>query len=163
MAKSYYINGNSLVSYGGGELGYSQDKIQVQLEFHHKDIYVDDFGPQVPALVLQMLSEAKIVMTLVYWDQDILRNALRDAMALSTGIGTFAGAGKPLSPGELTIASPTAALPWTFAKAYLTERPYELPLGNEYSALKLSWRAVGLPATSAAAEPKSADTRLFTY
>ena len=161
MAKAFYTQGNTLVKYDNSELGYAENAVKIVPRFHHKDIYADDFGPDSPALILWMLADFTIEMTLVYFDQTVIYNAIKDAMGGGT-LGQFAGAGTPINGKQLDIESSTDATGnnWSFPKAYLAERPMEWPLGNERSLVHLTFRAVGLP--TAAAEVKSSGITLFS-
>ena len=148
------------------ELGLSVDPIIISIKHNYLDVMVDDYGNKVPAEVLWMLSEANIKMTLVNWDDDVLKRCMRESMGGATTFGNMKGAGTPLGgmrPSSdvqnhyigLNLSCPNAAdvgptgtdnidLPeaWRFPNSFLSDMPYELPIGTERSLLKLNWRAI---------------------
>lgn len=159
MAAGYVINGNSLVLVGGSELGLSKDPIALEPNLYHTDVHADDFGPSAPAAVLWDLADFTIRMTLVWFDNAVLNDVLKASMGGGT-LGTFQGAGALITGVTMEIQSDIAENPWSWPQAYLAQRPYVFSLGNEYSAVQLVWRAVGLP--TAAAEVLSQGVRLWS-
>lgn len=186
MARSIYVNGETLVEVKGGvhlsggpigvlsELGLAEGQIAITPQINFRDVYVNDFGPDVPADVLTMLSSVKISMTLVNYDSHVLNICMDESMGgfgrqeaavppeISVG-GTFSwyggampGAGTPLGGLKrifdsgwhyislnLTIGDENfTGDQWTFPKCYLSKMPVEIPIGNEYSKVKLEWTAI---------------------
>lgn len=182
MARDYFINGTSLVRVKGigslanqddgdnfgkaklWELGLAQDPIVLSPKFHHKDVFIDDFGPNVPAEVLWMLAEVRITMNLVHFDISVLRKCLANSMGNANAVdafdgsineGEFAGAGIPMGGNKnrfvagnqyisLNIRSEVVngGLNWRFPTAYLAESPMTFPMGTERTIASLNWRAI---------------------
>lgn len=174
MARDFIINGETLVKVKGmgalsqdptvvspqpklWELGLAADDVRVIPRFHHKDVMVDDFGPEVPAEVIWMLAEVGITMTLVHYDRGVLDRCLAESMGgwatgvqeagTLTGMGTLMGGGRPRFSENchfisLNLLSPVLAQPWRFPTAYLAGLPAEVPLGTKRSLVRLNWRAV---------------------
>ena len=161
MARDFIISGETLVSVKGmtgtpiaavQELGLASDEILVVPHFSHRDLHIDDFGPDIPPEVLWMLSTVSIHMTLVHFDNDILRTCITESMAGGTE-GTMVGAGTPMGGGadifsdknhyiSLSLSSAQLLLPWRFRSTYLAELPVEYPLGTGASLVRLNWRAI---------------------
>lgn len=171
MGRDFVVNGETLVRVKGGshtgsylsggisvntDLGLAVDSIRVIPKFVRKDIYVDDFGPDIPAEVLFMLGECTIQMGLVHYDPVILNTCVAEGMAGGGGgnlDGVMAPAGTPMgalipvfSSGchyvSLNLLSPQLNLPWRFRACYLNDPPFNLPLGTEKSIPMLNWRAI---------------------
>ena len=162
MARDYFINGESLVSFKGNsassigsltQLGLSTDPIRVTLELHHKDIIVDAWGPEVPADVQQFLAAVTVNINFIHIDRTVLDYCLQESMGGTTAVGTLARAGLRLGGGVsrfavgnhyigLNISSPVAAKPWRFYFAYLTGTPVDVPLGTEKSVISTTWRVI---------------------
>jgi len=161
MANGFYIQGNTTVTTTEGELGYSEGLIKVSPMFHYRDINSDDF-PNSPAFVLWMLGEVSIEMTLVYFDPTILYQIMEVSMGNASVLGTFGPAGKIMAGTVLTLETEGGenSDEWSFPKAFLSERPVVWPLGNERSAVSLTWRAVGTP--TASTNMVSSGVRLFS-
>lgn len=170
MARDYFLNGETLVKVKGSvagiqnlaELGLAIDTIVITPNFRHKDIRIDDFGPDIPAEVLWHLSDARIRMTLVHFDRNVLDSCLISSMAGANGgtiPGTFSSCGTPMGGGvalfavnnfyiSLNLLSPVGNKPWRFRTTYLTNPPIEHPLGTGHSLVVLNWRAVPYPISS---------------
>ena len=161
MPNGFYIQGNTTVTTTEGELGYSEGLIKVSPMFHYRDINSDDF-PNSPTFVLWMLGEVSIEMTLVYFDSAVLYQIIEKSMGVAPILGTFGSAGKIVTGTVLTLATNGGANAqvWGFPKAILSERPLDWPLGNERSAVKLTWRAIGTP--TAGINMVSSGVQLFT-
>jgi len=174
MARDIIVNGEALIRVRFGaqlpasisnilssntnlsELGLAQNEVRITPNFHHLDIYADDFGPEIPAEIHWMLADANISMTLVHYDNTILDYCLQQSIAGGgnpTNEGTLAPAGTPmggfvpfLASGyffvSLNIISPVLGQAWRFPSAYLSENPIVLPLGTKRSLVELNWRAV---------------------
>ncbi len=139
------------------ELGLSVDPIIISFKLNHLDVSVDDYANKVPAETLWMLGEASIRMTLVHWDDVVLKRCVRESMGGATSFGNMKGAGTPMGGSKpqsnvlnhyisLNLNSPNAGtdIPATyrFPSSYLADMPYELPIGTERSLVKLHWRAI---------------------
>lgn len=161
MGRIFYVNGETLVSYGGQQLGLAPDPIRVKITPKYLDIQVDSWGAgNVPPEVQNMLAEAHITMTLVNFDPSVLQTATANMMAGSAG--TFARAGTFMSSfmQPLKLTSPVGGIPYTFPNTYLMQG-YEWPLGVERSLVVCTFRALALPAGG---DPQfAAGSVLWTY
>lgn len=159
MARGFVINGETLVAVAGNlvplagpifvELGLAQDAVRVVPRFYHEDLYVDDFGPRVPAEVMHMLVDINVYMTLVHYDNAVLNACVRESMAgsIDNPAGVPMGRGQPLyGPGNhymtLVLFSPVLGQPWVLNTCYLTGQPLEIPLGTSRTLASLAWRAI---------------------
>lgn len=133
------------------ELGLAQGVVTVSPKFYHKDIMIDDFGPEVPVEVLSMLALVDIDMTMIHVDLDVLYKCVLNSMAVPNGpVGAFSGAGTPLGGNtdattdyiSLNLTSPVLARPLRFRAAYLAVNPFEMPLGVKAMPIPLKWRAI---------------------
>ena len=90
-------------------------------------------------------------MTLIHYDESLLRKCIAEAMGGGTE-GTLVGAGTPLGAMlpvgvngnhyiSLNISSPVLNEPWRFPASYLMTN-VELPLGTGRTAARLRWRAI---------------------
>ncbi len=167
MPRAYQINGAALVMVKGNgafatpssptvavlhELGLSKDQIEIIPKWKHEDIFIDDFGPNVPAEVMWMLAEVTIRMKLIHYDRTVLKACIIESMGGGTE-GVMQPAGLPmgggvavLQPGNhyisLGILSPRLNDPWRFRATYLDSQPLEIPVGTEASVVYCSWRAI---------------------
>jgi len=134
------------------ELGLAAGPVVVSPRLFHQDVRCDDFGPDAPADVLAMLAEARLSMTLVHYDHDVLDRCLTEAMGGGEP-GTLAPAGTPLGglakPGasgwhyvSVHLASPVLGRPWRFLNCHMDGQPAAVPLGVEKSAARVEFRAV---------------------
>lgn len=203
MARDFVVNGETLVKVSFGdhipagfsniaesatnlcELGLASEGIRITPTFHHLDVHVDDFGPDVPAEVLWMLADCTVQMTLIHYDRNVLDLCLAESMggALvgSPGppggnfryAGTMRAAGAPMGAYRtlrasgnrfigLNLASPVLQLPWRFPASYLAVTPAEIPLGTEKTQVKLNWRAIPY-ATGGGGEIRSSGVVLFDH
>ena len=172
MARDFYINGETLVkvktrTVASGnedveesligsnlfELGLTDGLIRITPTFKRKDIYVDDYGPGVPAETMTLMAEASVEMTLIQFDQDILDLVIGEstggslAGSFQQGAGVLMGNDAELFDEDcyyvsLNLLSPVESKPWRFPTCYLADRPFMFPLGTEKSAVQLTWRAV---------------------
>ena len=181
MARQFFINGESLcyVKFGAHiptsvgnipgipvpsnrcELGLTSDQIVLTPKIVRHDVKTDDLGPEIPANLMQYMSEMNITMTLVHFDQNVLQivqgEAGGGAVVAAGGVtdvapgvlqpaGTFLGFGPVLASGNhfmsLNIASPKAGLPYRFPSCTLADTPMRTPLGTGYSMVTLNWRAI---------------------
>lgn len=158
MAANYQVNGNTLVTVDGSELGLTEAPINISINVHHLDVMIQTFGGNqgVPGDVQQMLADATITMALVYFDPSVLDAAL--AKSIGGGNGTMPVAGQLMGQASkfcnLNLSSPTGGKPWTFPSAYLTGTPLNYPIGNERTVAVMTWRAIPYksnPATAAGA------------
>lgn len=160
MARSYYINGNTQVLVDGSELGISDGQITISPMLFHQDIKIDDFGPDVPGLILWQLGEARVRMTLVHFDSAVLDTAIRKSMAGGT-LGTMVGGGTPLTSSyqSLRITSPVKGKVYVFPTAFVEDK-VDIPVSNERTIVTLTWRAVPKPVEQSG-EPLSAGAVLW--
>ncbi len=166
MARDFYINGETMVSVKGRadseigsiqQLGLSEDPIRVSLNFRHEDINVDAWGGRIPAEVQWFLSDAIITMNLIHIDRNILDVCFLESMGGATAIGSLRRAGARLGNNlprfagggqlgnhyiGLNLSAPVGGVPWRFFTTYLTDSPFEQPLGTEKSIFTLRWRAI---------------------
>lgn len=156
MSRTIYVNGNTLVTADGSELGLAESSVGITITPKHLEVKISTFG-EVAADVQAMLAEAEIDMTLSQFDPAVVETCLNKSMGVSSlGImpvaGVLLGAGNKLI--SLRIASPTGGRPWTFPSCYMTGNPISWPLGNERSLLKLTFKAIPYtsdPSTAAGA------------
>jgi hypothetical protein len=192
MARDLYIQGPVLVKVRGTgalaaeeggeetthELGLTLGPVRVVPNLVHRDIRVDDFGPDIPAEIMSTLADAQIHMTLVHFDDDVLDKCIANSMGgqyRASGFsdtlvgGVFAGAGSLLGNGKqvgepgnnfitliLTTTNASAlnvVAPYRFPTAYICANPLDIPLGTERSLVTVRWRAIAyvppFPATEA--------------
>jgi len=170
MARDFYINGPALVQIWGGEhlgedtpgfvlsdLGLTAGPVRVSVDFRRADVFVDDYGPDVPADVLTRLATAAVRMELIHFDRTALDVCMREATggttAANVGAGTMAPAGtlmggyKPIHASgnhfiTVYVTSPELVVPWRFPACQLAESPLEWPIGATASAVALTWRAI---------------------
>lgn len=173
MARDYQINGECLVRVRGGahlsggigfltELGLTDRDgvVRIMPEWRHRDVKVDDFGPDVPAELQWQMAQAKIHMTLVHYDRDVLDQCVGEAMggvadaslALGQQAGSLVPAGQPFGRYKPMFASgnhyirvnlaANNGFPWRFLSCVLQGPPLEIPLGTRRSHVKLIWRAI---------------------
>lgn len=76
------ISGNASVVSGSyvQELGMSDMPIDISLNWRHKNLHTDDFGPEVPYDLMWQLAEATIRMTLVHYDDYVLQQCFIESM-----------------------------------------------------------------------------------
>ena len=181
MARDFHIPGEVLVQVKGGEhstsglvgnnfaiatireLGLASEGIHVLPRFFHEDVYVDDFGKNVPPEVQWNLADATIRMTLVHYDRRILATCIAESMGGAKpnrvppidlgreGILKPAGSlmGNNLAPFSsgwhyisLNLSAPEMDYPWRFPSCYLQDPPIDIPLGTEKQMVLLNWRAI---------------------
>lgn len=184
MAQSYIINGECLVQVKGmvgtpiestQKLGLAKEKIVITPRFFHDWMKVDDFGPNVGPDKMWMLAEVHIRMTLIYFDDSILKICIRESMAGGETEGTFVGCGTPMGAGvalynennhyiSLGLTSPVLKEPWLFPATLLWETPVEYPVGTSASEVVCHWLAVPyVPLPSTGLELLSAGAVLWQH
>lgn len=162
MPRDFVINGETMVNvqgflsvsggFGSFELGLTSESVRVSPRFIHRDVHIDDFGPDIPVEVINMLADVHIRMILVHYDPQVLTACVGESLGGSLIDGRMIPAGTPMGGGfplgafgnhyiELTLTSPFLS-PWRFPAAYLTSQPLEIPLGTERSLVQLDWRAI---------------------
>lgn len=148
------------------ELGLCSESIRITPRYNHLDILTDDFGPSVPVEVLSNMADAKVSMTLVHFDWNIVDYCMYLAMGGTGPVndeqdydGSLSQAGSPLGFGKpmydpsnhyvslylrsaTETLSPPTNVPYRFICSYLDGQPLEIPLGTERSLLQLSWRVI---------------------
>jgi len=159
------VRGNGSLGLNGDpqtqELGLCvQDGLKVIPRFYHKDIKCDDFGPDVGPEVMWNLGEVLIQMTLVHYDEEVLKSCMDNSMCGSDD-GTLAPAGRLMGGsraldlssefdgqennfiGLYLLSISDVTRPWHFLATYLTTPyPVEIPIGVDRSLVKLNWRAI---------------------
>ena len=186
MARSFVINGETLVkvkgvgalaSSGGNaklwELGLTSEPITIMPRFFHQNIQADDYGPNIPANVMSMLGDCDIKLSLIHYDEQVLRNCIAQSMAY-TSDGTFRSAGTLLknngpifSSGNFftslsLVPGRSSGLPWRFPYAYLADSPLELSLGTQRSLAVCHWKALPLSTFRTTTLQASGGTRELT-
>ncbi len=185
--RDFFTNGETMVYVRGGahlaeglggdrtELGLALDDVKVIPRYIHRDVHVDDFGPEVPAEVLSMIAEVNVRMTLSHYDNLMLRVLQAGSLGSFNNDGTMPPAGTPLGQNKelfssgcnyfsMELASPQANDPITFRTGYLAMQPVVLPLGTTYSKVDLNWRFIPykpIPSTGAGGEIKSSGAILW--
>lgn len=140
------------------ELGLPEGKIIISPKLIHKDVVIDEFGPDSAADVRTLCHEVKVDMTLIHYDQWVLDTVKAESMGGGQVAGGFAGTlppaghtlGRGLAPGSsgchfMSLSLfPTifGGVPWRFPTAYLTSDPLEIPIGTEKSMVRLVWRGI---------------------
>ncbi len=174
----YVRGGEHLASGAGGsktELGLSFDEIKVIPKYIHRDVHVDDFGPEIPAEVLSMLAEVNVRMTLSHFDNLMLRIIQAESLGSFNNDGIMPPAGTPLGQNKelyasgchymsMQLASPQFGEPITFKTGYLAMQPVVLPLGTSYSKVDLNWRFIPyrpIPSIGAGGEIRSSGAVLW--
>ena len=167
MARDFHIEGETLVRVRFGahisgnvrkELGLAQEDVIVTPNFRHRDVIIDDFGPNIPPEILWQLADVRIRMTLIHFDEHILDICTSESMAggvdaVFKEAGTMApaghlmgGGGPLLSSGnhfiQVNLAAPQLGIPWRFFASYLCEQPLRYPLGTRVMAVGCNWRAI---------------------
>lgn len=161
MARDYFINGESLVKVKGGvnsgiatlsELGLADGPIRVSPELHHRPIQVDAAGGEVPPEEQYFCARARVSMTLVHFDRDVVDAVVRESMAGAAAIGQNARAGTRMGGGVarfaagyhyvgVNILSPVGNKPWRFLHCRI-DGSLDTPLGTEKSTFTLNWVAI---------------------
>ena len=138
--------------------------VRIMPEWRHRDVRVDDFGPEVPAEIQWQLASVRVSMTLVHYDRSVLDQCMMEAMGGSASgpLQAFAAAGVLVPAGQtlgrykamfssgnhyisLNIDSRNSFYPWRIRTCYLEAPPLKIPLGTRRSHVELSWR--GIPYT----------------
>lgn len=165
MARDFDIPGPALVLVKGrsdsvigalSELGLSDQVINVQLNFRHKDITVECWG-ELPPEVQFKLADIRISFNLVHFDRTVLEACLNESMGGAPAFGQLAGAGYRLGNNKprfgaggvngnhyigLNITSTYNGVPWRFLHCYMEGTPAEFPLGVEKSIVRTNWRCI---------------------
>lgn len=186
MARDYYIFGECLVNAIGGahlsghtgflpvityldedpsqaravlaQLGLASDSISIKPKLFHKNIHVNDFGPDVPVNVMTQLQYVDISMTLIHYDSAVLETCWAEAVGQrntgsnvaylqAAGAGTLIGNGRRLySSGNrfmtLNLVGAQADGVWQYPNCYLTSEPFVYPVGTKTSHVELNWRSI---------------------
>jgi hypothetical protein len=177
MSRDFFIAGETLVLVRGGqhlsghmstpkELGLTDRDgiVKISPIWYHYDKRIDDYGPSVPAEVIQNIAECRIEMTLVHYDARLLYICMAESMGgsplnlqTSIPVGTFVPAGRPLGGYKPIGASGNHYIVLTlrhqapkdpllvanrFLATYLMAPPLEIPFGTRTSHVKLQWRAI---------------------
>lgn len=174
MTRDYQVNGECLISVRGGDhlsggigqfltqLGLTDREgvVKITPTWVHRDVKVDDYGPEIPAELQWQMAQARVSMTLVHYDRSVLDQCIGEAMggsadqSLDIGFraGTLAPAGqtfgrfKPMFASgnhyiQVNLSSLTT-YPWRFRSCVLEGPPLEIPLSTKRSHVRLSWRAI---------------------
>lgn len=149
MARAYFLNGETLVTVDGGELGLAESPVSISIKYDHDDVKVNAFGNSPPELQY-MGMEASITMTLVHFDHALLSTCIRRSTGGASAVGQLARAGTRMGAGGhlmiLRLTSPIESKPWRFPSAYLAAAPVTWPLGVERSVVTVTWRAIAFKA-----------------
>ncbi len=175
MPRGYFVNGEVLVRVKGAagsilatapfltapnQLGLCSDSVTITPNFRHMDVPVDawggDKGP--PPEVQWMLADVKISMTLVHYDDAVLKACLQHSMAagvdgVARGVGTLTRAGVRYGNDaaitaagnsfiQLYLSSPIGGKPWYFPATIMTGPPMTIPLGVQRSLVQVNFRAI---------------------
>lgn len=191
MPRSYNVYGETLIRVKGGpqsslitstDLGLTNEPIVITPRFYHKDIPVDDFGPEVPAEILRMPVDISIQMTLVHYDATVLALCTRETLGNSPDIlnldGVLGSAGEPMGKALALFARGNRYIsvnlisglflaqgkrPIRFRCCYLDGKPLEIPLGTTRTLVKLNWRCIPYVQPNSNDEILSEDAVLFDY
>lgn len=159
MVRDFYIAGECLVKVKSGghfdlikelsELGLAEDKIEVSINPRYYPIRTNESGEEVPEEILFDNGDATIRMTLVHYDEAVLRECIRASFA-GADEGKFPAAMTPLGgfrhPFDinnnlvsLNILSERQD-PYRFPTCYLEDR-IDIPLSVQRTGVQLVWRA----------------------
>lgn len=165
MSRAFYVNGESMVLVKGRsdssigtltQLGLTDSPIEILLDYKHLPIDVNAYG-YVPPEVQAMGMMARVNMTLVHFDEDILQALVQESLA-APAEGQLGHAGALLgngaarfAPGVLTgnklfgvnIQSAIGQQPWRFLYCMLMGTPLRWPMGAERSLVQVSF--LGIP------------------
>ncbi len=170
--RDYFIPGQSMVyvqQVGNTalQLGLSDQQIQFTPTYRDEDIQVNAWGGQVPPEVQQMGAEVQFSMTLIHFDQAVLRGCLGLASA-GTKQYTNATTGNSLAGAEGVMPAPGARLAgsWVTLGCYCPATTFPTqtgtfnwwrfpmakivgnllwPIGAEKSIVRLQWRCLPAP------------------
>src|SRR4051812_34759896 len=101
MTRQFNVSHETMVSVKGGditsitELGLPLNEIKITPHFSHKDIYVDDFGDEVPAEILSKLMWVDVGMVLMHYDAVVLGVCIARSIG-AHAVGLCGPAGIPL-------------------------------------------------------------------
>lgn len=144
------------------DLGLAEEHITITPTTQHDDIHVADFGPKIPADIESMLSECTVRMRLIHYDLPVLDtcvgeswggvrvfNGVPDPAGFRLlGAGTFLGnnllvgsSGCHFVSLNIQTAQQTG-FPYRFAAAFLSNPPYDYPIGTKRSLPELTWRCI---------------------
>ena len=161
MTRQIYVNGETMVYVKGmagsaianlSELGLSDDQITIRLIPHYDPVMLNAHD-QAPVDMQTFLEEARITMTLVQYDPDVLAECLRLSVGAPNSAGQLARAGTLLGKGlarfaagncfiGLNLASPVGNIPYRFLYTFLEDPAAAIPLGTQRSIITLNWRAI---------------------
>ena len=186
MARDLYINGEVLVRVRSStsspvgnairELGLCSDSIVITPKFNHLDVPLDAWGGAngVAPEVQTMLAEMQIVMNLIHFDAEVLRDCVQNSLGGGSATpGVLTRAGTRLGGGvavgtvgnfyiSLFLSAPitnSQGVPWYFPSTYLTGQPVNFPIGVERTIAQVTFRAIpyaGGSSDVAAADPYNA-------
>jgi len=165
MARSFFINGETMVSVKGNinttissstQLGLADGPITVTPDFRHRDINVDAWGnTEIPADVQVFLASVGVRITLIHFDRAVLDTVLAESLGGMNGaVGQMPRAGTLMGGNGLArfaagnhyiglnLSSPVGNKPWRFFYSYLTGPPVEFPLGTEKSVAVVNFRVI---------------------
>lgn len=162
MTRQYVVYGESMIYVKGRstsgigvykrEIGLTDSPIRITIKINHKAVHPDDFGPDVPANFHTNLAEVIVRMTLVHYDDYILRTCIRESM-VSAGIidGVCPPGGTPIGNGGALFSStnyfislnilPLNGLHWRFPACVLSPS-LEYPIGTSLTSPELVWRGI---------------------
>ena len=169
MARSWYVNGESMVWVVGNaagvlgttrQLGLTADAIQIIPNFKHKPIHVDAWGGGMGGATVEVqyfLQDVELVMNFIHFDLTVMSACLQESQGLTSVAGVSPGVlgrtgalmGNNLPRGaagnhyiSVNIASPVEANPFRFYYCYMTGPPVRIPLGTEKSVFSTHWIAI---------------------
>jgi hypothetical protein len=151
------------------ELGLALDDIRVSLYPRHKNILVDDFGPDIPADVMAQMCDATIAMKLSHYAEDVLDQCFNMANGtkgngtvhgILNGAGVLLGGGANLHDPYYSYTSISSsgnsfislniegfgegedAYRLQFPSSFLQGPSPVIPIGAKHCLPDLLWRAV---------------------
>ena len=170
-----YVKGNGTLALSGGiaggqfhELGLASEQVRITPNFRYRDVFTDNFGPDVPADVLWHLADVTIRLPLIHYDDRVLdamisesMGGIRDEFVPGPGMGPTQRAGICAAAGtpmggliplylsgnhyfglQLDGGQAISGRPWRFPACYLTGPPVEYPLGTQVTVPVLTVRAI---------------------
>lgn len=133
MATAYRTNGTATITVDGSTLGVSTaDGVNIEESQHQFDVYSDERGPQTPAEIINLGTEAIISGTFAKYDDTVLQAFIAKRQGGTFGsmgtIGDLMFLGSRTS--TVVIASPIDGHAQTFNRCILTKFSRNVSIGN---------------------------------
>lgn len=156
MAVMYHVNGPTPIyigqGTGGSQLGYSGvEGIEIAIAAGNVEQFSDEYGPFMPAEVLQIGGRARLTFELWKYDTTVLNNLMTQRMGALTPGGTATIGQLMLNAGlffGITLPSPNDGQPWYFPTCQLAGDPMPVNLSTQLKIWRVAinaykWSASG--------------------